>query len=273
MGRLFVCATPIGNLEDITLRAIRTLKEADLIACEDTRHTKVLLDKHSITTPLTSYHKFNIASKTKFILSRIKGGKSVALVSDAGMPGISDPGAELIGEAIKEGIEVVPIPGPSAVITALAASGLPTDRFLFQGFLSSKKSERVKVLKRLKGEEATLVFYEAPHRIIETLEDLKEVFGGRKVVLAREVTKKFEEFIRGDLSAVILKMRAKKAKGEFVVIVEGSSAKKESSDVGLVTGMLRDLIASGLSKKDAVKFVAKYSGLPKNRIYDIALGK
>jgi len=272
MGKLYVCATPIGNLEDITLRAIRVLKEADVVAAEDTRHTAILLDKYGISTPLTSYHKWNIASKTKHILNLIKQGKSVALVSDAGMPGISDPGSELIGEAIKEGVEVIPIPGPSAVLTALCVSGLSTDRFCFEGFLPSKRNERLKKLKQLALEERTLVFYEAPHRVVEALEDIGRVFGERNVVLARELTKKFEEVIRGKASNVVDHFKGQKPKGEFVVVVEGVHGKKVKASDSALFEMISDLKKLKISKKDIVKFLSKHSDLPKNQIYDMVLG-
>jgi 16S rRNA (cytidine1402-2'-O)-methyltransferase len=268
---LYVCATPIGNLEDITLRAVRVLKECGLIAAEDTRHTKKLLDRHQIKTPLTSYHKFNIRQKTSFVLNKIKEGKSVALVSDAGMPGISDPGEELIAEAIKEGINVIPIPGPSAFVTALAVSGLSTGKFLFQGFLPSKKSERVEMLNGLRGEDATLIFYEAPHRIVETLEDMKEVLGNRNVVAAREITKKFEEFVRGNISEALTRFRASKPKGEFVLLVEGSPEKKERPDAGSLGQALKELIKLGVSKKDLVRIFSVHSGLTRNELYDMVL--
>jgi len=268
MGKLYICATPIGNLEDITLRALRILREVDLIACEDTRHTKHLLDRYDIEKPLTSYHKFSRSSKAEHIISIIKEGRSVALVSDAGMPGISDPGEGLIRQAIRAGIEVVPIPGPSAFVAALAASGLSTDKFFFQGFLPSKRSERMDRLKKAAVEEGTLIFYEAPHRIIETLLDMKEVLGDRYVVLAREITKKFEEFIRGNASEVLHKLRTAPPKGEFVLIVEGA---KEASPIKdeAVAKQIRGLLKMGISKRDAAQFMSNYSGLPKNKIYDM----
>ena len=272
MGKLYICATPIGNLEDITLRALKTLKEVDLIACEDTRRTKILLDKYGISKPLTSYHKFNIKQKDRTILSMIKQGKDIALVSDAGMPGISDPGEELIKEAIEEGILVVPIPGPSAFVSALAASGLSTGKFIFQGFLPPKKSERAGMLKKIMGEDATLVFYEAPHRILETLEDIKDVLGERRAVLAREITKKFEEFIRGSISELIAKFRSVKPKGEFVIVVEGKIGGSPEAPTDQFIKLAKDLVLSGVSKKDVVKLITKHSGLPKNRVYDIVIG-
>ena len=271
MSKLYICATPIGNLEDITLRALRILKEVDVIAAEDTRHTKKLLNKHRISTTLTSYHKFNIREKTKYILNLIKEGKSAALVSDAGMPGISDPGYELIKEAIKEGIAIVPIPGPTASITALASSGLPTDCFAFEGFLPAKEGERVKVLNRLKDDSRTLIFYEAPHRLVKMLQDLKKVFGSRKVVLARELTKKFEEFVRGSIEELLSKFETKKPKGEFVVIVEGKREVAKKIKEELLLALIKDLLKLGISRKDTVKIVCKYSGLTRNQIYDMVL--
>jgi 16S rRNA (cytidine1402-2'-O)-methyltransferase len=222
MGNLFIVATPIGNLEDITFRAVRILSEADLIAAEDTRRTKVLLARYNINTPMTSYHRFNIRSKTPYLIKLLKQGKNIALVSDAGMPGISDPGYELIKESIDQNIRVEPIPGPSAAITALAVSGLPTDKFVFEGFLPKKPGKKTKKLKELKTQQGTIIIYESPYRIVKTLEDIKEVLGNRQVAVCRELTKKFEEVIRGKAGDVLEKFREHRPKGEMVVVVEGS---------------------------------------------------
>jgi 16S rRNA (cytidine1402-2'-O)-methyltransferase len=221
MATLFIVATPIGNLEDITFRAIRILSEVDLIAAEDTRQTRILLARYNINTPMTSYHKFNIRSKTANLINHLIQGKDLALVSDSGMPGISDPGYELIKEAARQGFRIEPIPGPSASITALAVSGLPTERFIFEGFLPKKQGKKVKRLSELKNETATIIIYESPYRVIKTLEDIKENLGDRQVAVCRELTKKFEEVIRGKAGDVLEKLKNRKIKGEVVVVVKG----------------------------------------------------
>jgi len=272
MGKLYLCGTPIGNLEDITLRAVRILKEVDIIAAEDTRHTKILLDRYGIKTPLTSYHKFNIRAKTGNVIDLIKQGRSVALVSDAGMPGISDPGHELVKGAVEEGVEVVPIPGPTALIAALASSGLPTNSFVFEGFLPSGSSERKKVLSRLKEEQRTMVFYEAPHRINKVIKDMEGVFGSeRQCVIGREITKKFEEFKRGNIGQLVKSLGSSKLKGEFVIVVEGKSFTDERLSGDRVFGLISDLIRLGISKKDISRVVSAHSGLNKNQVYDMVL--
>jgi len=224
---LFVVSTPIGNLEDITLRALRVLKEVDLVAAEDTRKTGILLKHHQIKNKITSYHDYNKEKKTPFLIRELKSGKDLAVVSDAGTPGISDPCYYLVREAIKEEIRIVPIPGSSALLSALVVSGLPTDRFVFEGFLPQKKSKRVKRLKELSSEKRTLIFFESPHRLIRTIEDLKEMFGERRIVVARELTKKFEEIIRGKISDVENHFEIKGVKGEMVIVVEGEGRSRE----------------------------------------------
>jgi 16S rRNA (cytidine1402-2'-O)-methyltransferase len=218
-GTLYIVATPIGNLEDITLRAIETLKKVDLIAAEDTRHTRILLDRYQIKTPTTSYFEYNKIQKTEYLIKVLKEGKSVALVSDAGTPGISDPGYKIIRSCISEGIRVVPIPGPSGIITALTASGKPTDRFTFEGFLSNKSTRRRNELKKLKSEERTVILYESPHRILKTLEDVLEIYGDVEIVLARELTKKFEEIRREKVSGSVAHFKATPPKGEFMIVI------------------------------------------------------
>ena len=203
IGTLYIIATPIGNLEDITLRAMRILKEVDVIAAEDTRHTRKLLDRYEIDTSMTSYHDHNKEEKAPVLIDKLLDGKNIALVSDAGTPGISDPGYFLINLAINENIPVVPIPGATAAIAALSISGLPTDRFVFEGFLPSKQTARKKRLKKLEQEERTLIFYEAPHRIMKTMQDILDVFGDRKAVITRELTKIHEETVRGPVSSVL----------------------------------------------------------------------
>ena len=218
-GKLFVVATPIGNLSDITLRAIETLKTSDLIAAEDTRQTKILLNRYEIKKPSTSYHKFNIKEKTRHIIGQLQAGKTISLVSDAGMPGISDPGEELIKEAIDNGIEVVPIPGASAVITALSVSGLPTKRFVFEGFLPHEGKNRRRILRKLIDEERTIVFYESPHRLIKSLNDMLAILGDRKICVAREMTKKFEEIFRGTIKEAIEHFSNKDILGEITIVL------------------------------------------------------
>jgi len=218
-GILYIVSTPIGNLEDITLRAIETLKSVDLIAAEDTRHTRILLDRYHIAKPATSYFEHNKIRKTEYLLKVLKEGRSVALVPDAGTPGISDPGYRVIRLCIENNIPVVPIPGPAAFLAALTASGKPTDRFAFEGFLSNKGARRRGQLAKLKEEERTVILYESPHRILKLLADILAVYGDIEVVLARELTKKFEEIRREKVSAAIGHFTATPPKGEFIVII------------------------------------------------------
>ncbi len=225
-GTLYIVSTPIGNLEDITLRALRILKEVDLIAAEDTRHTHLLLRHFGIQKPLTSYFEGNEFKKRDLILSRLNQGDRVALVSDAGTPGISDPGFRLIQIAIENQIPIVPIPGPSAVITALSVSGLPTDAFLFKGFLPHKSKKRRDLLKQLEESKETLIFYESPHRITETLKDILDILGDREIVLTRELTKIYEEILRGKISEIQNQIGERKLKGEITLAVEGKTRKK-----------------------------------------------
>jgi 16S rRNA (cytidine1402-2'-O)-methyltransferase len=227
-GILYIVSTPIGNMEDITLRALRILKEVDLIAAEDTRRTGLLLRRFEIQTPLTSYFEGNELKKREFILSRLMEGKQIALVSDAGTPGISDPGFRLIQLAIEGQIPIVPIPGPSAAITALSVSGLPTDAFLFKGFLPHKSKKRRDLLKELEEIKETLIFYESPHRISETLKDILEILGDREIVLTRELTKVYEEIIRGKVSEIRNRVGEKKLKGEITLVIEGKTRKVTS---------------------------------------------
>jgi 16S rRNA (cytidine1402-2'-O)-methyltransferase len=225
-GTLYIVSTPIGNLEDITLRALRILKEVDLIAAEDTRHTGSLLKHFGIRKPLTSYFEGNELKKKEFILSRLKQGDRIALVSDAGTPGISDPGFRLIQTAIENQIPIIPIPGPSAVITALSVSGLPTDSFLFKGFLPHKSKKRRDLLETLTEVRETLIFYESPHRLLETLIDIFDTLGDREMVLTRELTKIYEEVLRGKVSEVQHQIEKRKLKGEITLIISGKTRKK-----------------------------------------------
>jgi len=221
IGKLYLVSTPIGNLEDITLRALRVLKEVDLIAAEDIRHTLNLLKHYQINNKITSYHDFNKAQKAPQLINLLKQGRSLAVVSDAGTPGISDPCYFLVKLAIKENIEIVPIPGATAFVSALISSGFPTDRFVFEGFLPTKKGKRKRRLEELANEKRTIIFYESPHRLLKSLSQLKEVLGDRNIVLARELTKKFEEIKRGKVSQLIDSFSQKKIKGEIVILVEG----------------------------------------------------
>ena len=225
-GILAIVSTPIGNMEDITLRALRILKEADLIAAEDTRRTGLLLNHFGIEKPLTSYFEGNELKKKEVILSRLKQGDRVALVSDAGTPGISDPGFRLIRAAIEHEIPVTPIPGPSAVIAALSVSGLPTDAFLFKGFLPHKSKKRRDLLKELVEARETLIFYESPHRISETLKDVYDVLGDREIVLSRELTKVYEEVLRGKVSEILNQIGSRQLRGEMTLVVSGKTRKK-----------------------------------------------
>jgi len=218
-GTLYVVATPIGNLKDITARAVEVLKGADLIAAEDTRHTKILTDYYGISVPLTSYFEHNRMTKGDYLIKLLKEGKSIALVSDAGTPGISDPGSHIIGLAIKSGIEVIGVPGPAAIILGLIVSGMPTDRFIFEGFLPNKSGSRKNKLKELKDEKRTIVFYESPHRISKTLCDILDVFGDIRICVARELTKKFEEILRARTSEIIAHLGKSKPRGEFLIVM------------------------------------------------------
>jgi 16S rRNA (cytidine1402-2'-O)-methyltransferase len=228
-GTLYIVSTPIGNLEDITLRALRILKEVDLIAAEDTRHTGLLLNHFGIRKPLTSYFEGNELKKKEFILSRLEQGDRIALVSDAGTPGISDPGFRLIQTAIEKQIPVVPIPGPSAVITALSVSGLPTDSFFFKGFLPHKTKKRRDLLKQLEDVKETLIFYESPHRLNQTISDILETLGDREIVLTRELTKTFEEILRGKASEIQNWIKEKKLKGEITLVISGKTRKQKKN--------------------------------------------
>jgi len=224
-GIFYIVSTPIGNMEDITLRALRVLKEVDLIAAEDTRRTGLLLKHFGIQVPLTSYFEGNELKKREFILTKLKEGKNVALVSDAGTPGVSDPGFRLIQLVIENQLPIIPVPGSSAVITALSVSGLPTDAFLFKGFLPHKSKKRRDILKELENRRETLIFYESPHRISETLKDVLEILGDREIVLTRELTKVYEEIIRGTVSDVLNQVGDRTLKGEITLVVSGKTRK------------------------------------------------
>lgn len=265
-GELFIVATPIGNLEDISLRALRILREVDLIAAEDTRVTQKLLNHYGISTPTTSYHQHSGGAKARYIADLLLQGRKIALVSDAGMPGISDPGHELIRMAIERGVKVTPVPGPIAAVTALAASGLPAHRFVFDGFPPRQKKNRVEFFKRLRNETRTIVLYESPRRVCEALQDLLDTLGDRRAVIARELTKVFEEFKRGLLSELLEYTREHKLKGEVVIIVEGcpsEPAREEAAEEEL--GIKPDA-----STRD-IAAVLEARGMPHREAYQAAL--
>lgn len=271
-GILYLCATPIGNLEDMTYRAVKVLSEVNVIAAEDTRHTRKLLTHFSIHTPLVSYHEHNKKERGPFLIDKLLQGENLAVVSDAGMPGISDPGTDLVKLAIDAGIRVVPVPGCNAALSALVSSGLDTEQFLFVGFLPKTKKKRQELLLSLVDCQYTLLFYETPHRLQETLSELKESLGDRKVVAARELTKKFEEFVRGRLSDLITHFNVTEPRGEFTLVVSGQEANtaenfREEWDMTAVVKAVDTLVASGTSKKDAIKTVAIQCKLAKREVY------
>lgn len=269
-GKLYICPTPIGNLEDMTYRSVRILNEVDLIAAEDTRHSIKLLNHFNISKPLTSYHDHNKDTKGNYLIDKLLDGENIALVSDAGMPGISDPGEEIIRQAIENNIEVEVLPGATASITALVGSGLNTSKFVFEGFLDRDKKIRRERLEEIKEEDRTIIFYESPHRIKDTLKDILKIFGNRKIAVNRELTKKYQEVIRTDIESVVDVFSEKEIKGEFVLIVEGFSGEKTIKDnyenlsdrEYVIT-----LIENGLSKKDAIKTVCKERKLKKDVVY------
>jgi 16S rRNA (cytidine1402-2'-O)-methyltransferase len=266
-GRLYVVATPIGNLEDITYRAVRVLGEADLIACEDTRQTRKLLEHYGIRKPTISYHEHNENERSEELAGRLRAGEVIALVSDAGMPLVSDPGYRLVRAALEAGIAVEPVPGASAALAALAASGLPTDSFHFGGFLPAKPGQRARVLEALAEETATLIFYEAPHRIVEALETVEQVLGPRPVVVARELTKVHEEFVRGTASAVRAELAERDAvKGEITLLI--GKATEPAADATPVEDAVAELVRTGTPRMDAIKQVARKRGLSKREVYE-----
>ena len=265
-GTLYIVATPIGNLEDITARAVRILGEVDLIACEDTRQTRKLLDRYNIAKPLVSYHEHNEQARSADLVRELEAGKNIALVSDAGTPLIADPGYRLVEQARNRGITVCPIPGPSALLAALSASGLPMDSFSFHGFLPQKRGQRRKFLEDLRASEATLVFYEAPHRILDALEDLAEILGPRPVVLARELTKIHEEFLRGTAAEVRETLEKRPSvKGEITLMIgKGETAEIDNTPLAEA---VEKLVESGISRMNALKTVARQRGLSKREVY------
>lgn len=270
MRTLYVVATPIGNLEDISLRSLRVLSEVGLIATEDTRKTRILLNKYEIKTNLTSYYEHNKLNKLPFILDKLEN-EDVALVSEAGMPGISDPGYELVRAAIERSINVVPVPGASALTAALAASGLPTDRFLFVGFLPPRTAARKRALEEIKNLKATLVVYEAPHRVIAALKDMREIFGDRRLAACRELTKLHEEIFRGTISEAIEYFGT--PRGEFTLVVDGNKGTPEVTPTDIAEKRLRELRETGITASEAVRQLSDETGLPRRELYRLWLGQ
>jgi 16S rRNA (cytidine1402-2'-O)-methyltransferase len=272
-GTLYLCATPIGNLEDITFRVIRTLKEVDLIAAEDTRHSIKLLNHFEIKTPMTSYHEFNKKEKGPQLVEQLLQGVSIALITDAGTPGISDPGEDLVKLSLEAGIEVTSLPGPAACITALTLSGLPTRRFAFEAFLPSDKKERQEVLKELQRETRTIIVYEAPHRLLKTLKELYEALGDRKITIVKEITKKYENVMPVTISEAIRYYEEEEARGEFVLVIEGKlreEMRKEEQEQWSLMSLEEHMnlyLEQGMNKKEAMKAVSADRGVPKREIY------
>ena len=278
IGELYLCATPIGNLEDMTFRCIRVLKEADVIAAEDTRNSIKLLNHFEIKTPMTSYHEFNKVEKARVLVEKILKGETVALITDAGTPGISDPGEELVRQCIEAGIKVTPVPGAAACINALIMSGMPTRRFCFEAFLPSDKKEKADVLEQLKAEQRTIIIYEAPHRLLRTLTELESALGGmRKIAVCKELTKRHETVYRDTISGALGYYTANEPKGEYVLVIEGRSQKelleekRAAWDDMSIEEHFNMYVSRGMDKKDAMKLVAKDRGVSKRDIYNALL--
>lgn len=276
-GKLYLCATPIGNLEDITLRVLRTLKEVDLIAAEDTRNSIHLLNHFDIHTPLTSYHEYNKIDKAYQLVEKLRAGQDIALITDAGTPGISDPGEDLVRICYEQGIEVTSLPGAAACVTALTLSGLPTRRFAFEAFLPREKKERAAVLEELKNDTRTIVVYEAPHHLVGTLEELYSVLGERRITICRELTKKFETAFRTTFSEAISYYRESEVRGECVIVAEGRSraelirSRQESWEQMSLSDHMAHYTSQGMDRKNAMKQVAKDRGVGKREIYQMLL--
>lgn len=278
IGELYLCATPIGNLEDMTFRCIRVLKEADVIAAEDTRNSIKLLNHFEIKTPMTSYHEFNKVEKARVLVEKMLKGETVALITDAGTPGISDPGEELVRQCIEAGIKVTPVPGAAACINALIMSGMPTRRFCFEAFLPSDKKEKADVLEQLKAEQRTIITYEAPHRLLRTLTELESALGGmRKIAICKELTKRHEMVYRDTISGALGYYTANEPKGEYVLVIEGRSPKelleekRAAWDDMSIEEHFNMYVSQGMDKKDAMKLVAKDRGVSKRDIYNALL--
>lgn len=273
-GKLYLCATPIGNLEDITYRVVRTLNEVDLIGAEDTRNSIKLLNHFDIKTPMTSYHEFNKYDKAKQLVEMMKEGKNIAIITDAGTPGISDPGEEVVRQCFEAGIQVTSLPGPAACITALTMSGQKTRRFCFEAFLPKDKKEKVAVLEELKNETRTIIIYEAPHRLARTLKELRETLGNKQLTLCRELTKKYEEADKTTIDQAIEKYNEKEPRGEYVLVIEGKSQEeiqeenKQKWESMTIEEHMEYYISQGNDKKSAMKLVAKDRGVSKRDIYN-----
>ena len=274
-GKLYLCPTPIGNLGDMTIRALEILKSVDLIAAEDTRVSQKLLNHFDIKVPITSYYEHNKREKGNYLLEKLLDGQTIAVITDAGMPGISDPGEDLVKLCIEAEIPVEALPGPCAFATALVASGLSTGRFSFEGFLSVTRRTRLEHLKELKNDTRTLIFYEAPHKLLTTLKDMLEIFGNRKIVLARELTKKYEEYKRTALSDAIIYYEETPPKGEFVLILEGADREKLEREylasLPSAETLIRQYSDQGLKAKELTRIVADELHLPKRDVYDLYL--
>ena len=278
IGELYLCATPIGNLEDMTFRCIRVLKEADVIAAEDTRNSIKLLNHFEIKTPMTSYHEFNKVEKARVLVEKMLKGETVALITDAGTPGISDPGEELVRQCIEAGIKVTPVPGAAACINALIMSGMPTRRFCFEAFLPSDKKEKADVLEQLKAEQRTIIIYEAPHRLLRTLTELESTLGGmRRIAVCKELTKRHETVYRDTISGALGYYTANEPKGEYVLVIEGKSSKelleekRAAWDDMSIEEHFNMYVSQGIDKKEAMKLVAKDRGVSKRDIYNALL--
>ena len=278
IGELYLCATPIGNLEDMTFRCIRILKEADVIAAEDTRNSIKLLNHFEIKTPMTSYHEFNKVEKARILVDKMRSGETVALITDAGTPGISDPGEELVKQCIEAGIKVTPVPGAAACINALIMSGMPTRRFCIEAFLPSDKKEKADVLSQLKTEQRTIIIYEAPHRLIRTLTELESALGGaRKIAVCKELTKRHETVYRDTIAGALSYYTENEPKGEYVLVIEGKSQeelileKRAAWDDMSIEEHFNMYISQGMDKKEAMKAAAKDRGVSKREIYQALL--
>lgn len=278
-GKLYLCATPIGNLEDISFRVLRTLKEADVIAAEDTRHTIKLLNHFEIKTPMTSYHEFNKVDKARYLVEQMKEGVSVALVTDAGTPGISDPGEELVRQCYEAGIEVTSLPGPAACITALTLSGMSTRRFCFEAFLPSDKKERQRIVEELRQETRTILIYEAPHRLVRTLTELREALGNRRMTLCRELTKRYEEAWQTTLDGALSRYEEEEPKGECVIVLEGlgwrekQEAERSSWEEMTVEEHVDFYERQGMEHKEAMRMAAKDRGISRRDVYQSLMKK
>lgn len=278
-GKLYLCATPIGNLDDITLRVLNTLKEVDVIAAEDTRHSIKLLNHFEIKTPMTSYHEFNKIEKARYLVEQMKQGVNIALITDAGTPGISDPGEELVKQCYDAGVEVTSLPGPAACVTALTISGMSTRRFCFEAFLPLDKKEKQWILEELKDETRTIIIYEAPHRLVKTLGELKEALGNRRITICRELTKRYEEAFRTTFEEALGYYENQEPKGECVVVIEGKSISEmreelvKSWEEMSIEEHMEHYENQGIPQKEAMRMVAKDRGISKRDVYQYLMGR